>query len=723
MIALRLFLALCLALPLAAGAALLAPAPAAQSAFDAVDPDDPSPFSDAALVTEVATVAPGTSFDVALVLTQEPGWHSYWLNGGDAGQPTTITWTPVPGVQISDLRFPYPEAYDLAGLVSYGYEDEVTLLATVTVTEDYNALRLPLAATADWLICADICLTATADLSLTLPVGRETVRDAEGAAAVERARGLLPVRAAGWTVEALEGAEGFALKIMPPVDWDGSLEGAHFFPETTGVIDYAAPQPVSREGDAWTLGLAGSGIAETPDVLEGVLVAPEPETVDGQARALAVRAPVVPAGAAALGAGGGTGPVSSLWLALLLALGGGALLNLMPCVFPVLGIKILGFAEGRGHAPEVMRPVMRRHGLLFAAGVLVSFAVLAGALLALRAGGEAIGWGFQLQSPGVIAALAFLMTGIGLWLLGVVEFGGRLMGVAAGADRGTGARGALFSGVLATLVATPCSAPLMAPALGWALVQPPGAAVAVFLALGLGMALPYVLLSFFPAWLERLPRPGPWMETLKQALAFPMFLTAAWLVWTFGTQTGINGAGALLVGLVLLGVAAWVIGRWPVASGAVRVATRGIALAAVAGAVAVAAVGARQEAAAGAAEDDLWRAYSPEAVESLVAAGEPVFVDFTASWCATCQWNKGTVLRTDAIEAAFQERGVHLFVADWTRQDPEITATLESLDRAGVPVYALYPGGASRPVLLPEILSDGVVMDALDALSSPTASL
>ena len=411
--------------------------------------------------------------------------------------------------------------------------------------------------------------------------------------------------------------------------------------------------------------------------------------------------------------------MSSIWIALLFALGGGALLNLMPCVFPVLGIKILGFAEGRGHAPEAMR----RHGLLFGAGVLVSFALLAGALLALRAGGAALGWGFQLQTPGVIAALAFLMTGIGLWLLGVVEFGGRLMGVAAQADRGTGASGAFGSGVLATLVATPCSAPLMAPALGWALVQPPVAAIVVFLALGLGMALPYVLLSFFPAWLERLPRPGPWMETLKQALAFPMFLTAAWLVWTFGTQTGVNGAGALLVGLVLLGLAAWLVGRWPVASGARRLVTRGLAVAAVAGAVAVAVFGTRQEAVAATGDDGLWRSYSPTEVDSLVAAGEPVFVDFTATWCATCQWNKGTVLRTDAVEQAFQDRGVHLFVADWTRQDPEITAALEALDRAGVPVYALYPGGTSEPVLLPEILSDGVVMDALEGIAPPTASL
>lgn len=693
---------------------LLAAFPAAaQSAFDDLDPNDPSPYSEAALVSEAASVAPGDSFTVALVLTQDSGWHSYWLNGGDAGQPTTIEWDLPEGVTAGDLRFPVPETIEIGGLVSYGYEDEVALLATVTVDEEFVGREIALTGSADWLICADICLPASAEVQTIVAVGAGEL--AEEAGRFQAWREHLPMDARGWTTEAIPTAEGFDLRVIPAPGWAGSMEGAYFFPLDSGVIDYAAPQPLSRDGEAYVLALDGSGIADTPSTLSGILALPEGETLDGAHRGLEVRAPV-PQIAAASGAG--RGEVGSLWVALLLALGGGLLLNLMPCVFPILSIKILGFAQGHDDA------TMRRHGLLFGAGVLVSFLVLAGALLALRGAGEAVGWGFQLQSPPVIAALAVLMTGLALWMLGVVEFGGRLMGAAAQADRREGAGGAFLSGVLATLVATPCTAPFMGAALGWALVQPAAAALGVFATLGVGMALPYVLLSFFPAWLQRLPTPGPWMETLKQALAFPLFLTAVWLVWTFGAQTGINGAGALLAALVLVGLAAWVVGRWPgaTASGAARLATRGLAVLALGGAIALTVYGSQQTASAGTTASGAWAPFDPAEVQSLVAAGEPVFVDFTATWCLTCQANKASTLRTDAVERAFQDRGVHLFVADWTRRDDDITAALDALGRSGVPVYALYPGGGADPVLLPEVLTPGVVLDALDGVSSPLAS-
>ncbi|MEM6326940.1 MAG: protein-disulfide reductase DsbD domain-containing protein [Bacteroidota bacterium] len=697
-------------------AALALPA-AAQSAFEQIDPDDPSPFSDAVLVTEAASIAPGDSFEVALVLTQDPTWHSYWLNGGDAGQPTSLDWRLPDGVTASDLRFPVPEAIALSGLVSYGYEDEVALLATVTVPADYAGEEVVLEGTADWLICADICLPATAEVQAVVPVG-ETSRPAR-AAAFDEWRAMLPASVRGWTTEAIPTEGGFDLRVIPAPDWEGETESAYFFPLTTGVIDYAAPQPLSRDGEAWVLALDGSGIADTPDRLEGILAFAEAGALDGTHRGLWVRAPVP---LLAAGAGGGSteaGGVASLWVALLLAFGGGLLLNLMPCVFPILSIKILGFAQGRDARPGVMR----RHGLLFGAGVLVSFLALAGALLALRGAGEAVGWGFQLQSPAVIAALAVLMVVLALWMLGAVEFGGRLMGTAARADRGEGASGAFLSGVLATVVATPCTAPFMGAALGWALVQPALAALAVFAMLGVGMALPYVLLSFMPAWLQRLPKPGPWMETLKQALAFPLFLTAVWLVWTFGAQTGINGAAALLAALVLVGLAAWVVGRWPGArvTGAMRFATRGLAIVALGGALALTVFGARQTASA-ASSDGTWAAWDRTEVDTLVVAGEPVFIDFTATWCLTCQANKGSTLRTEAVEQAFADRGVHLFVADWTRRDDDITAALDALGRSGVPVYALYPGNSADPILLPEILTPGVVLDALERVSGPVAS-
>ena len=703
-------------LGLALFAATALPA-AAQSAFDDLDPDDPSPYSDAALVAAAERVAPGDSFEVALVLTQASHWHSYWLNGGDAGQPTTLDWRLPEGVTASGLRFPVPAPIEVAGLVSYGYEGEVALLATITVADGFAGDEFALEGTAEWLICADICLPATAEVEVTVAVGPS--RPSPEAERFAGWRRRLPVEARGWTTEAIPTETGFDLRVIPALDWRGEMEGATFFPLDRGVINYAAPQPLSRDGEAYVLALEGSGIAATPDVLTGVLALPEDETLDGEHRGLAVRAPV-PQGVASAASAMGDQEVGSLWIALLLALGGGLLLNLMPCVFPVLSFKVLGFAEGRDRA----HATMRRHGLLFGAGVLVSFLLLAVALLALRGAGEAVGWGFQLQSPPVIAALAVLMTGLGLWMLGVVEFGGRVMGVAARAGSGEGGGGAFLSGVLATVLATPCTAPFMGAALGWALVQPPVSALAVFAVLGVGMALPYVLLSSFPAWLRKLPRPGPWMETLKQALAFPLFLTAVWLVWTFGAQTGLNGAGMLLAALVLVGLAAWVGGRWPsaTASGATWLVTRGLAVLALGGALVLAGFGARQQASAEASAGGVWAPYDPAEVEALVAAGAPVFVDFTAAWCLTCQANKASTLRTETVERAFQERGVHLFVADWTRRDDEITAALDALGRSGVPVYALYPGGAADPILLPELLTPAFVLDTLDEVTGPVAS-
>lgn len=681
--------------------------------FAGIDPDDPSPHSDATLVTASERVAPGDTFEVALVLTQDPGWHSYWLNGGDAGQPTTLDWRLPEGVSAGPLRFPVPEPIELSGLVSYGYEDEVALLTTITVADDYAGGEISLEGTADWLICADICLPATGEVSISVPAGASTVPSSLASAFAEW-RKVMPAEVRGWTTEAVHADGDFRLRIIPAPGWAEEMEGAYFFPLDSGVIDYAAPQRLSRDGEVWVLTLSGSGIADTPERLAGILALQPGETIDGEHRGLSVNAPILKGAASVASSsmpGWGLPPVLT---ALVFAFLGGLLLNLMPCVFPILSIKILGFAQGRDGA------TMRRHGLLFGAGVLVSFLALAGALLVLREAGEAVGWGFQLQSPPVIAGLAVLMVVLALWMLGVVEFGGRLMGVAARADGREGSGGAFLSGVLATVVATPCTAPFMGVALGWALVQPAALALMVFAMLGIGMALPYVLLSSFPAWLARLPRPGPWMEVLKQALAFPLFLTAVWLVWTFGTQTGINGAGALLAALVLVGLAAWVVGRWPGSSvsGATRAVTRGLAVLALGGALALTLFGSRQEAAA-AAGDGTWAPYDRAKVESLVSSGEPVFIDFTATWCLTCQANKASSLHNETVERAFAERGVHLFVADWTRRDDDITAALDALGRSGVPVYSLYPGGGADPLLLPELLTPGIVLDALDRVVLP----
>src|SRR5690606_14362489 len=391
-------------------------------------------------------------------------------------------------------------------------------------------------------------------------------------------RARLPLESPDWSARAEVEGGGYALHVSPPAGWEGTLDGAYFFADTAAVVQHAAPQRVERRDEGYLIYVPRSEYATAPPPrLSGVLVAPEGAAFADGRRALAVDAPVVQAAQATAAAEAGT--TLGFGLTLVLAFLGGLLLNLMPCVFPILSIKILGFARGRADEPGVIR----RHGFVFGAGVLVSFAVLAGLLLVLRAAGEEIGWGFQLQNPWIVAGLALLMFGIGLNLAGVFEMGMRLASAGGRLDRAEGLGGAFLSRVLATVVATPCAAPFMGAALGAALTQPVPLAVLVFLTLGLGMAAPYVLLSLFPGWLEKLPRPGAWMETLKQVLAFPMFLTAVWLVWVFGQQTGLNGAALLLVAFTLLGLAAWLIGRWGahVSTRRQRLVTRVVAAAAV----------------------------------------------------------------------------------------------------------------------------------------------
>ncbi|MGW8268313.1 MAG: protein-disulfide reductase DsbD family protein, partial [Longimicrobiales bacterium] len=399
----------------------------------------------------------------------------------------------------------------------------------------------------------------------------------------------------------------------------------------------------------------------------------------------------------------------TLALALAFAFFGGVLLNLMPCVFPVLSLKILGSAGQGGED----RATIRNQGLVFGLGVVLSFLALAGALIALRAGGAQLGWGFQLQSPLFVAAMGGLFFAIGLNLMGVFEVGATLtrLGSKPGAPSGYGE--SLASGVLATVIATPCTAPFMGAALGFALTRSIPETLLIFGFLGLGMALPYMVLSVAPGLLERLPRPGPWMETMKQVLAFPMFATVIWLVWVFGLQTGVGGTTYLLAALLLVAAAGWMVGRWHRTDLPSGILARGISLGTLALAILAVVRGAGQEPPAMAVQED-WQAFAPEKVESTLELGQPAFVDYTAAWCLTCQVNERLVLSSETVMDAFRERDVALFKADWTRQDPVITASLEALGRGGVPVYALYGGGpGSAPHLLPALLTEEIVLDAL----------
>lgn len=641
---------------------------------------------DVELVSDAATAAPGGALRLGVRFVPARGWHVSWRNPGDSGEAPRIEWMLPAGLTAGALEWPVPERLPLGPLVNFGYPGEVLLAAPVAVARDVVAdAPLPLRAHAKWLVCnEDECVPGGATLTLTLPtaVAPETAR-------LFDARALPEAPPAGWRVAARVERGHVALEIDGAPLALGAIP--FFFAADRGALEAAAPQPFSRRADGFALALAPQ--AAPPERLAGVLRVGN--------RAYAIDAPVAPALA----------PFSPTPLAL--AFAGGLLLNLMPCVFPVLAIKALALV---GLGGEESRRV-RRHGMVYLAGIVASFWLLAGVLVAARAGGAELGWGFQLQSPAVIALLAMLFFWMALALLDVVSIGGAIMGVGQRLTVGEGDRAAFFTGVLATIVATPCTAPFMGTAIGYALGQPAMVAFAVFTSLGLGLAFPYVLVTWVPALASRLPRPGAWMQTLKQLLAFPLLVTVAWLVWIASVQAGPAAVGAILMALVLVAFAAWVGAHWRGAGG------RGIAAAAVLAALALAVTLRALDAPApgtrpGPASVALaWEPFSTARIAELRAEGRPVFVDFTAAWCLTCQVNKKVALETAEVIAKMKELGVVALRADWTRPDAAITRALREFGRDGVPLYVLYSGRADDPPrILPQILTPTIVIDELGKL-------
>jgi thiol:disulfide interchange protein DsbD len=650
----------------------------------------------------------------------EEGWHSYWRNPGDAGMATTIEWDLPEGFETGELQWPHPLRIEVPPLVSYGYLDEVLLLTEVTPPDDLvPGTTVTLAGRADWLICTEICLPASAELRLELPVGSSVPsRDEVWQSSFAETKARLPVEVEGWDLTARRTLRGFDLVITAPPGRETTVQGAYFFASEEAVVAPSARQPLGPAGRSLVLSLTRSPYKQgTVETLNGVLLAAQSETWDesGLVRAMAVAVPVT---GEVLQPGSEAGQSGSLTLlvALVFAFVGGLLLNLMPCVFPILSIKVLGFVHRGGED----KAKVRAHGVAFGLGVIVSFLALAAVIQVLRAGGTGLGWGFQLQAPTFVAAMALLFFVIALNLLGVFQVGTWLARVTGRIAQPAGYTDSFSSGVLATLVATPCTAPFMGTALGFALTQRAVTTLFVFGTLGIGMATPYVVLSLAPSLIERLPRPGAWMETLKQLLAFPLLGTVIWLLWVFGLQTGMGGATSLLIALLLVGFVTWILGRWQaqLITARTRLVTRGLAAIALllAGALVV-----RGSGGDAAADGDLsWQPFSVARVQELRAAGRTVFVDFTAAWCITCQVNEQVVLSSRTVADAFQQYDVATLQADWTRFDSEITEALESFGRSGVPLYVLYPGdGYMSPIVLPTILSKQGVLDALsDAMGS-----
>ena len=657
----------------------------------------PAPVK-ASLVAADASVKPGQPLTVALRLVHDAHWHTYWLNPG-TGLPTALKWNLPTGWTAGEIQWPAPLALkDKAGnTIGNGYEGELFLPVTLTPPANVTAgSSVELKASADWLMCAEICVPGSADVALTLPVSTGTPNpDATYGLKIRTTVAGLPRADTAWKVTASRDAKNITLTITPTANSTAAPANLHVFSDD-GLVAFDLPQTVKPNGQGgFTLvaPISPDGPKDAKTFL-GVLTTSTSWVPGATLRGLRVDTTFVAAAPPST-------PIAQLLGTLVLAFLGGLVLNLMPCVFPVLGIKILGFVNQSGQ--DKKKVVL--HGLVFALGVLLSFWSLAAVLAILRAGGQELGWGFQLQEPGFVFILAAVMLVFAMNMSGVFEFGLSATAVGADLQMKSGFAGSFFTGVLATAVATPCSAPFLAPALGAALAVPTGESFVIFTAIAVGLSAPYLLLSLFPEAVKILPRPGAWMETFKQFMAFPLYGTVGALVWVLAGQLGDDSLMAIL-GLVTIALGIWVYGRWtaPGASaGRVRFGYGGLLVLLLVGAW----LGWPAQ------SKVVWEPWSPEAVTKLRAEKRTIYVDFTARWCATCQTNKKLVFGSADVLKIFADKKVATLRADWTNKDPRITAELAAYNRSAVPFNVIWLPGNDAPVILPELLTPGSVLDVV----------
>jgi thiol:disulfide interchange protein DsbD len=699
---------------------------------------------------------PGKTVVVGLRQTIAPGWHTYWKNPGDAGEPTTLDWTLPKGWSASEILWPVPERAMTGPLMNYVYSDKVVLPVRLKVPADAaRGTRVSLAAHASLLVCKDVCVPEEANLTLQLPIGGGAGSDNPGKALINAALAQRPTplkakaafRLAGDRIILTIASDALAAKAR-----SAGLSSLYFYPESGTVIDHAKPQAAEVRDGALVVSLPAGydpQHGKAPASLDGVLalghgagfaisaVAQGAAPTDAPAPTVAARAEPVPAEAGKTEAAppAASAPTKAVAAALppvappiappvaddgarlnlasaaLFAFVGGLILNLMPCVFPVLSIKAAALARHTEHPGEA-----RREGLAYLAGAVASFLVLALLLITARRAGQAVGWGFQLQDPLTVGLLALVMLGSALNLSGLFEMGLSVQGAGGGLTTRPGAVGAFFTGVLAVVVAAPCTGPFMATTIGWALAQPDPQALTVFAFLGAGLASPFVALAFAPGLARIMPRPGPWMNWLRKVLAFPMYGAAAWLAWVFAEQTSAHGLPWLFAAAVLAAFGLWL---WGAGQQAERDGPRrllhGIGAASAIAAVAVLVAAPLRIAAPVAAEATGDGAWSEARVAALQAAGKPVFVDFTAAWCVTCKVNEAGALASPGVKAAFARTGAVYLKADWTRRDATIAQVLQRFGRAGVPLYLVYPRHGGAPQILPQLLTEADVAGALDS--------
>ncbi|MEP9375191.1 protein-disulfide reductase DsbD domain-containing protein [Aquabacter sp. CN5-332] len=688
-----------------AAAALLAPA-RAQAAESAAQS---SPRATVTLISDADSVAPGSTFRIGLRQKLAPHWHTYWKNPGDAGAPPEIRLALPDGAQAGEIQWPGPDRFSVGPVMSFGYEREVVFPITVTVPGSAApGQTFTVAAEADWLVCEKECIPEAGRFSLDLPISAIPSPAGPDVAAAFAASDMRQPRPSPWTARlAAEGA-ALALTVEGKDILPSSVRGAFFYPAEWGVLTHAAPQQLTVDEGRLTLAMEKGQTFSPGGAVSGLLAVTDG---GGETRWFEIAAPAdaaAPSPRQASGVPMGSGESLSLLQAAMFAFLGGLILNLMPCVFPVLAIKATSIARlSSGSLRDI-----RLSGLFYTLGVLVAFVALAGALLAVRAAGSAVGWGFQFQSPIFVAAMSWLMLAIGLNLSGVYEIGLSMAGMGQGLAGKPGHGGSFFTGLLAVVVATPCTAPFMGAAIGTALSAPPAVCLALFAAMGLGLAAPYGLLALFPGLARLLPRPGLWMVRLRQAMAFLMYASAAWLVWVLARQAGDFGVMIALSGALLVALAAWIYGIAQHGSGRGFI-PRGLAMAAIIGTLALLpqlrAVAAPEAGAASSGAEP----FDDGRLAALRREGKPVFVNMTAAWCITCLVNERTALSTTAVKKAFEVNDVTYLKGDWTNQDPRITAFLRSFNRDGLPFYALYPAGGGEPVVLPPVLTEAMLVEEI----------
>ncbi len=700
--------------------------PARAAELDERRTEPAGPKVAAELIAPTTSIRTGEPFKVGLHQRIIPNWHTYWKNPGDSGEPTRLTWTLPPGFSASPIAWPIPDAIPVGHLTNFGYSSEVLLPVTITPPATYDGTSVTLEAKAEWLACDKICVPEDKIVRLTLPINSGASTPAPSAsadlfAATARAQ---PV-AMDWPARVSRTSEGLRLDIQAPDLDRARISGVRFFPNAWGYVEHAAPQRLSWNERGPSLSLTAGELASAGmKSLDGVLVLTEQLSGGESVRnGVVLQATTRMTGAVA---GSGTSAQaadtpSGLWQAVLFAILGGLILNLMPCVLPILSIKVMSLAGERdgGRRDQVSG------AMAFLAGVLTSFAVLAAVLAILRGTGEALGWGFQFQSPGFVLAMAALFLAMGLSMSGVFDVGSNIVGAGQGLASRSGPAGSFFVGVLATIAATPCTAPFMGVAMGFALTRPAIEMMAVFLALGFGFALPLVALSISDGARRLLPRPGPWMETLKQALAFPLYATVAWLVWVLSLQTGSDGVLAAAVVLVTVAFAAWIFGRptpafpWRASSAAIACA----AALAISMPLLRAAPASSPETRVARPSPDAAEPFTAARVAELRSAGRPVFVNLTAAWCISCKVNEQIALATDGVRRAIAEHNIAYLKGDWTSRDARITAVLQAYGRAGVPLYLLYPADpTAEAIVLPQLLTEAIVVRHFASLSGASAS-